>query len=249
MLLTKREFITALAAGAAATAFAPHSFAQSNPKHDEAAMHSSTLAKSKETAMPFTLPDLPYAYEALEPYTSANTLRFHHDKHHAAYVANLNKFVEGTDMAGMELEEVIKKSAADKTNPAIFNNAAQIWNHSFFWNCMAPKGGGKPKGTIAARIEKDLGGYDKFAADFKDAATKQFGSGWAWLVAEGGKLKIVKTGNADLPMVHGQTAILTLDVWEHAYYLDYQNRRPDFITAFLDHLVNWEFAEANLAKA
>lgn len=199
--------------------------------------------------MAFELPPLPYADTALEPHMTAKTFSFHHAKHHQAYVTNLNNLVKDTPLADASLEEVIKASAGDAAKAGIFNNAAQVWNHTFFWNSMKPNGGGKPTGAIAAKIDADLGGYDKFVEAFKTAGTTQFGSGWAWLVVEGGKLKVTKTGNADTPMVHGQTALLTIDVWEHAYYLDYQNRRPDFISAFLDHLVNWDFANANLAKA
>lgn len=199
--------------------------------------------------MAFELPPLPYADTALEPHMTAKTFSFHHAKHHQAYVTNLNNLVKDTPLADASLEEVIKASAGDAAKAGIFNNSAQVWNHTFFWNSMKPNGGGKPTGAIAAKIDADLGGYDKFVEQFKAAGTTQFGSGWAWLVVEGGKLKITKTGNADTPLVHGQTALLTIDVWEHAYYLDYQNRRPDFITAFLDHLVNWDFANENLAKA
>ncbi|HEX6977662.1 MAG TPA: superoxide dismutase [Alphaproteobacteria bacterium] len=199
--------------------------------------------------MAFELPPLPYDKSALEPHISARTLEFHHGKHHQAYVTNLNNLVKDSPLAGEGLEAIIKASANDPQKAGIFNNAAQVWNHTFFWNSMKPKGGGKPTGDIAKKIDADLGGYDKFVEQFKQAATTQFGSGWAWLVLENGKLKVTKTGNADLPMVHGQTALLTLDVWEHAYYLDYQNRRPDFVAAFLEHLVNWDFANQNLAKA
>ncbi len=199
--------------------------------------------------MAFELPPLPYADTALEPHMTAKTFSFHHAKHHQAYVTNLNNLVKDTPLADASLEDVIKASAGDAAKAGIFNNAAQVWNHTFFWNSMKPNGGGKPTGAIAAKIDADLGGYDKFVEQFKAAGTTQFGSGWAWLVVEGGKLKVTKTGNADTPMVHGQTALLTIDVWEHAYYLDYQNRRPDFITAFLEHLVNWDFANENLAKA
>ncbi len=197
--------------------------------------------------MPFTLPELPYAQNALEPHISANTLSFHYGKHHQAYVTNLNNLVKDTTMASMSLEEVIMASAKDSAKAGIFNNAAQVWNHTFYWHCMKPNGGGKPTGELAKRIEEDFGGYDKFAEAFKQAATTQFGSGWAWLVEEGGKLKITKTGNADLPMAHGQKALLTCDVWEHAYYLDYQNKRPDYVSVFLDKLVNWDFVAKNLA--
>lgn len=200
--------------------------------------------------MPFTLPALPYAPTALEPHMSAKTFEFHHGKHHAAYVTNLNKLIEGTDLAGRSLEEIIMISSADSAKQGIFNNSAQVWNHTFFWNCMKPSGGGKPSGDLASAIDKAFGGYDKFAEEFKNAATTQFGSGWAWLVQDkDGSLKVVKTANAETPMTKGQIALLTIDVWEHAYYLDYQNRRPDFIATFLDKLANWEFAAENFKNA
>ena len=196
--------------------------------------------------MAITLPDLPYGKESLEPHISSNALDFHHGKHHNAYVTNLNKMIEGTELAGQSLEEIIRASANDSAKAGVFNNAAQIWNHTFYWNSMAPNGGGAPGGAIADKINADFGSYEAFAEAFKTAGATQFGSGWAWLVLEGGTLKVTKTANADLPMIHGQTAILTMDVWEHAYYLDFQNRRPDYISTFLEHLVNWEFANRNL---
>ncbi len=197
--------------------------------------------------MAFELPPLPFAIDALEPHISARTFEFHHGKHHAAYVTNLNNLTKDTDLASKSLEEVIKAAAADlPAKQGIFNNAAQVWNHTFFWNCLKKGGGGKPGAKLLAKIEADLGGFDKFKEDFKAAAVGQFGSGWAWLVLDGGKLKITKTANADLPLAHGQKALLTVDVWEHAYYLDWQNRRPDFVQCFLDNLVNWDFVEANL---
>jgi Fe-Mn family superoxide dismutase len=199
-----------------------------------------------EDTMTFTLPELPYAQNALEPHISANTLSFHYGKHHQAYVTNLNNLLKDSPLAAKSLEEVIMDSAKDTAKAGIFNNAAQVWNHTFYWNSMKPNGGGKPTGKLAEKIEKDFGGYDKFAEAFKQAGATQFGSGWAWLVLDGDTLKVTKTGNADLPMAHGQKALLTMDVWEHAYYLDFQNRRPDYITTFLDKLVNWDFAEKNL---
>jgi Fe-Mn family superoxide dismutase len=199
--------------------------------------------------MTITLPDLPYAKDALEPHISAKTLEFHHGKHHQAYVTNLNKLIEGTDLANAPLEDIIQKSVGDSSKAGIFNNSAQVWNHTFFWHSMKPQGGGAAPGAMLERINADFGSFDAFKEAFKQAATTQFGSGWAWLVVEKDKLKVVKTPNADLPMVHGQKALLTLDVWEHAYYLDYQNRRPDYITTFLDHLVNWDFALKNLKAA
>lgn len=199
--------------------------------------------------MAFTLPPLPYATDALAPHMSAETFSFHHAKHHNAYVVNLNNLIAGTAHEKSSLEEIIHASAKDASLAGVFNNAAQVWNHTFFWNSMKPNGGGKPTGAIAAAIDKSFGSLDAFKDEFKKAAVGQFGSGWAWLVSEKGALKITKTANADLPMVHGQTAILTCDVWEHAYYLDFQNRRPDFVQSFLDNLVNWDFANANLAAA
>jgi Fe-Mn family superoxide dismutase len=199
--------------------------------------------------MAFELPPLPYDKSALEPHISAKTLEFHHGKHHQAYVTNLNNLIKDTPMANQSLEEIIKATAKDESKAGIFNNAAQVWNHTFFWHSMKPKGGGKPSGDLAAKIDQAFGGLDKFKEQFKAAAVAQFGSGWAWLVAEGGQLKITKTPNAVNPMVQGQTALLTVDVWEHAYYLDYQNRRPDFVQTVLDNLINWDFAAKNLAGA
>ena len=197
----------------------------------------------------FTLPPLPFADGALAPVISANTLGFHHGKHHKAYVDNLNNLVKGTEFEGAALEKIIKDTACKADKAGIFNNAAQVWNHTFYWNCLKPDGGGKPTGKIAQMIDSDLGGYDKFKADFAQTCVTQFGSGWGWLVAEGGKLKLVKTPNAENPLSKGQTALLTIDVWEHAYYLDYQNRRPDHVNAVIDKLINWNFAAENLAKA
>jgi Fe-Mn family superoxide dismutase len=198
--------------------------------------------------MAFTLPPLPYPKDALEPYISAKTLDFHHDKHHKAYVETLNKLVEGTPEADMSLEELIVATHHDDSKTTVFNNAAQVWNHTFLWNCMK-KAGGEPNGGVKKAIDHEFGKYENFAKEFKEAATTQFGSGWAWLVFDAGKLKIIKTSNAINPIAGGQSALLTCDVWEHAYYLDYQNRRPDFVQAFLEHLVNWEFVAENLEKA
>jgi Fe-Mn family superoxide dismutase len=189
--------------------------------------------------MAFTLPNLPYDYDALSPHMSADTLKFHHDKHHKAYVDKLNKAIEGTPYAQLSLGEIIQKSWRKDTE--VFNNAGQHWNHSFFWHCLAPNGG-QPSGDLKRQIEKDFGDLAAFQKEFADKAAKQFGSGWAWLVLEGEKLRIVTTANAELPMLQGQQAILTCDVWEHAYYLDFQNERPKFIDSFLKKLVNWTFA-------
>lgn len=198
--------------------------------------------------MAFELPPLPYDKTALEPHMSAQTLDFHHGKHHQTYVTNLNNLTKDSPLADKPLEEVILRAWADK-NAGIFNNAAQVWNHTFFWNGLKAGGGGAPSGAIAEHINAAFGAFEAFKTDFKAAGATQFGSGWAWLVLDNGALKITKTPNAENPMVHGQTALLTCDVWEHAYYLDFQNRRPDFLTTFLDHLVNWDFVNENLAKA
>ncbi len=199
--------------------------------------------------MTIQLPELPYAKDALAPHISTKTLEFHHDKHHAAYVANANKMIAGTDLADRSLEEIIRAAAASPEKKGLFNNAAQIWNHTFLWHSMAPNGGGKPSGEIAERIQQDFGGYDDFAEKFSAAAVGQFGAGWAWLVLDGGKLKVEATANADTPLVHGKKALLPCDVWEHAYYLDFQNRRPDYVKTFLEKLVNWQFANTNLKGA
>jgi Fe-Mn family superoxide dismutase len=199
--------------------------------------------------MAHTLPALPYDLDALEPSISRATLEFHHGKHHNAYVTNLNNLVSGTDLEGKSLEDTITAVAGDAGKAGIFNNAAQVWNHSFYWQCMKPGGGGRPDGALAEKINADFGSFEAFVEQFKTAGATQFGSGWAWLVLDGGTLKVTKTGNADLPLAHGQKALLTMDVWEHAYYLDYQNRRPDYITTFLEKLVNWDFVAANLAAA
>ena len=198
--------------------------------------------------MPITLPNLPFATDALEPHISARTFEFHHGKHHKAYVDNTNKLIEGTALAGQGLEAIIKAAAADAAKKGLFNNAAQAWNHSFFWKCLKPNGGGRPTGKIAAHIDKELGGYEKFAADFKNAGVTQFGSGWAWLCLKDRKLAIVQSANAETPIASGNTPLLVVDVWEHAYYLDYQNRRPDFLQNFLDHLINWDFVNSNLEQ-
>jgi len=195
------------------------------------------------------LPALPYAEDALAPHISARTLQFHHGKHHRAYVDKTNELIANSKFADMPLEKIIAAAAKDSEKAVLFNNAAQVWNHTFYWQCMKPQGGGRPSGDVAKRIDKDFGSYEKFVEQFKLAATGQFGSGWAWLVNDGGKLAVSKTGNADLPLVHKQVPLLTIDVWEHAYYLDFQNRRPDYVTTFLQHLVNWDFVNQNLAKA
>ncbi|MBU7586782.1 MAG: superoxide dismutase [Nostoc sp. TH1S01] len=200
--------------------------------------------------MAFTQPPLPFDFNALEPYgMKAETFEYHYGKHHKAYVDNLNKLTEGTELADKSLEEVIQISFKDSSKAGIFNNAAQVWNHTFFWNSLKPAGGGAPSGELATRIEKDFGSFDKFKEEFSNAAATQFGSGWAWLIDDGGTLKVIKTPNAENPLAHGKKALLTLDVWEHAYYIDFRNARPAFIKNFLDQLVNWDFVAENLAKA
>ena len=199
--------------------------------------------------MAIQLPALPFEPGALEPHMSSRTLEFHHGKHHAAYVAKYNELTKGTALESKRLEDAVRETASDPSRAALFNNGAQAWNHAFFWECLKPGGGGKPGPALAAKIDADLGGLDKFVAEFKAAAVGRFGSGWAWLVLDGGKLRITTTANADTPIAHGQVPLFTVDVWEHAYYLDYQNRRPDFVTAVLASLANWDFAEANLRAA
>jgi len=196
--------------------------------------------------MSIVLPNLPYAKEALEPYISAKTLEIHHGKHHQTYVTNLIKLIEGTDLANEPLESLILKSVNNPDRVGIFNNAAQVWNHTFYWNSIKPKGGGAPSGEIASKIDTSFGSYDAFVQAFKNAGLTQFGSGWAWLVLNNETLEIIKTSNADTPIAHGMKPLLTVDVWEHAYYLDYQNKRADYLDAFFSHLINWDFANANL---
>ncbi len=200
--------------------------------------------------MTFKQPPLPYDSKALEPYgMKGETFEYHYGKHHKAYVDNLNKLTEGKELADKSLEEVIQTSFKDASMAGIFNNAAQVWNHSFFWNCLKPAGGGAPSFDLAARIDKDFGSLDKFKEEFSNAAATQFGSGWAWLIDDAGTLKVLKTPNAENPLAHGKKALLTLDVWEHAYYIDFKNARPAFIKNFFDQLVNWDFVAHNLAAA
>lgn len=199
--------------------------------------------------MSYELPPLPYDYTALEPHISKSTLEFHHDKHHAKYVSNYNEMTKGTDMESKSIEEVIKATFGDSSKSGLFNNAAQAWNHTFYWNCMKPGGGGEPTGALADKIKADFGSFDKFKEELKSAATSQFGSGWAWLVLDNGTLKVTKTLNAENPIAMGQTPLLTVDVWEHAYYLDYQNKRPDYVETFLSSLVNWDFVTQQMKAA
>ena len=202
------------------------------------------MTKSK----PFTLPPLPYDEDALAPTISAKTMNFHHGKHHKAYVDKLNELILGTDYADMTLEDIVKATFQDASQKEIFNNAAQAWNHTFFWSCLSPRGE-KPAAGMLRAIERDFGGYDAFAAEFAKQGVSQFGSGWVWLVAKGDKLAIEKTPDALTPMAEGKHCLLTIDIWEHAYYLDYQNKRPDFLKAVIEKLLNWDFAAQNFARA
>ncbi len=231
--ITRRDFVKVSLLGTAVLAFS------------SAGLPSEVAAQATG---PFVLPSLPYADDALAPVISARTISFHYGKHHRAYVDNLNGLVKNTPYGNRSLEEIIKATAAAPGQTAIFNNAAQVWNHTFYWNGMKPGGGGKPGGDIGKRIEKDFGGYENFRKEFVSAALGQFGSGWAWLATDGKVLKVVKTPNAENPMTQGLKPLLTIDVWEHAYYLDYQNRRKDFVEASLDKLVNWAFVEKNLGR-
>lgn len=199
--------------------------------------------------MALELPPLPYPKDALQPYMSAETLEYHYGKHHQAYVTNGNNLIKGTPLENKSLEEIVKASAGDPAKQGIFNNAGQVWNHNVYWLSMKPNGGGAIPGELERKIIEDFGSVDKFKADFVQAGVTQFGSGWAWLVLDNGKLSVIKTANADNPLVQGKTTLLVADVWEHAYYIDYRNRRPDFLNAFIENLVNWEYAAEQLQKA
>ena len=199
--------------------------------------------------MSYQQPPLGYAENALEPFISAKTIGFHYGKHHVAYITNYNNLIAGTPLDALSIEEVIAKTATDPEKVGVFNNGAQAWNHSFYWNSLTPNGGGEPSGDLAAKINQDFGSFDKFKDELKSAAATQFGRGWSWLVLDNGTLKVVKTGNAQTPSTSGQKPILTIDVWEHAYYLDFQNRRPDYVASVIDNLLNWEFAAKNFSAA
>jgi Fe-Mn family superoxide dismutase len=198
--------------------------------------------------MAISLPPLPYPVDALEPHISRRTLELHHGAHHKKYVDTANSLIDGTPYANKPLEEIVRATAGDAKARKLFNNAAQAWNHSFFWQCMTPKGGGRPAADLERRIAADFGSLEKFRDTFVQTGAAQFGSGWVWLVARNGKLQIVSTGNADIPMDNGVVPLLTCDVWEHAYYLDYQNDRAKFVEVFLDKLANWRFAQDQLSK-
>jgi Fe-Mn family superoxide dismutase len=217
--------------------------ARDSPARDQGA----TTTGTKESPMTFTLPELPWTKESLAPLISAETIDYHYGKHHKTYVDNLNKFAAGTKYETMSLEEVVKASQGQASEKKIFNNSAQIWNHTFFWHSIAPKAGGNPTGAIAAAIDKAFGSFADFKTKFTDAAVGQFGSGWAWLVKNAdGSLAIEATSNADTPFAVGKRCVLTIDVWEHAYYIDYRNARPKFVEAWWN-LVNWDFANRNIA--
>jgi len=196
---------------------------------------------------PIQLPALPYDQDALAPHISARTIGFHYGKHHQGYVTKVNKLIKNTPLAGIPLDELVQKTVGKDDATAVFNNAAQVFNHNFYWNSIKPGGGGRPDGKLSDKIDAAFGGYDDFRKAFIDAATGRFGSGWAWLVLKDETLAVIATGNADTPIAHGIKPILVVDVWEHAYYLDYQNQRKAYVEAFLDHLANWEFAEQNLS--
>lgn len=199
--------------------------------------------------MAYSQPALPYADNALAPHISTETIGFHYGKHHATYIKKYNDMVAGTPLDDQNIEDVIVATANNPEKAGLFNNGAQAWNHSFYWNSLSPNGGGKPSGEIAGKIDTDFGNYDAFKEELANAAATQFGSGWAWLVLDKGQLKVVKTANAQTPLTSGMIPILTIDVWEHAYYLDFQNRRPDYVSAVIDDLLNWDFASQNFLNA
>ena len=225
--LNRRELLLATAAGAAVLTLGG-------------------LPGTARAAAPVVLPPLPWADTALAPVISANTIGFHYGKHHQGYVTNLNKLIAGTPLADQELAQIVRATAGKAEQAAIFNNAAQVWNHTFYWQSLKPGGGGEPPAALKAKMEASFGSVAACREELTKAATSQFGSGWAWLVADGDVLKVVKTGNAETPLAGAMRPLVTIDVWEHAYYLDYQNRRADYVAAVLDKLVNWEFALANL---
>jgi superoxide dismutase, Fe-Mn family len=206
------------------------------------------MATAASTASPLTLPPLPYPENALEPVISAKTLSFHYGKHHKTYVETTNKLIAGTELADLPLEQIVTSTAGRPERVSIFHNAAQAWNHAFYWRCLKSKGGGEPPAALKQKMEEAFGSVDACKKELSAAAVAQFGSGWAWLVLEGAKLKVLKTADADTPITQGSRPLLTIDVWEHAYYLDYQNRRVDHVNAVLDKLANWEFAAQNLSK-
>jgi len=232
-LLDRREFLTKIGTAGALVSMALNK--------------SGNLFGASQASSQISLPPLPYAQNALAPIITENTISFHYGKHHQAYVNNTIKLIAGTELEKVNLVDLVKRTAGSADHRAIFNNAAQVYNHSFYWNSMKPGGGGEPRGKIAEKINESFGSYQKFVEAFSNAAATQFGSGWAWLVMDGGKLQVVKTSNAETPITTSAKPLITIDVWEHAYYLDYQNRRADYIKAFVEKLLNWDFAEKNLS--
>jgi len=232
-LLDRREFLTKIGTAGALVSMALNK--------------SGNLFGASQASSQISLPPLPYAQNALAPIITENTISFHYGKHHQAYVNNTIKLIAGTELEKVNLVDLVKRTAGNADHRAIFNNAAQVYNHSFYWNSMKPGGGGEPRGKIAEKINESFGSYQKFVEAFSNAAATQFGSGWAWLVMDGGKLQVVKTSNAETPITTSAKPLITIDVWEHAYYLDYQNRRADYIKAFVEKLLNWDFAEKNLS--
>jgi Fe-Mn family superoxide dismutase len=228
--VTRRQFLTAAGAATVAVAF-------------------SKFPRFAHAGTPHVLPPLPFAENALEPVISARTISFHYGKHHKAYVDNLNKLIAGIEFADMPLAKIVTATAGKPDKAGIFNNAAQDWNHSFYWQSLRPNGGGEPPTGLKQKIEDSFGSVEACRKELANAAVTQFGSGWAWLVKDGDKLKVVKTGNADNPLTSAIKPLLTIDVWEHAYYLDYQNRRADYVNAVIAKLINWEFAAGNFSKA
>jgi Fe-Mn family superoxide dismutase len=235
--VSRRQFVVAGAAAAAAASAA----AKASARHSVAPVQGTGASSMIE------LPKLPWGESDLAPHISQETISFHYGKHHKAYVENTNRMISGTELATASLEEIVKATAGKADKKGLFNNAAQVWNHTFYWRSLSPKGGGQPTGALLDRVKSDFGDFAKLKDELARAAVTQFASGWAWLVLEGGKLKVVQTPNAETPLTSpGQRPLLTIDVWEHAYYVDYRNRRPDYVTAVLDKLVNWEFAAQNL---
>jgi Fe-Mn family superoxide dismutase len=232
MILNRRQFLTRMGVAGTAASLGIRG--------------SNAYFSAPQATSGVSLPPLPYPQSALAPVISENTFSFHYGKHHLAYVNNTLKMIAGTGLEKATLEEIVKRTAGQPDKIGLFNNAAQVFNHNFYWLSMKPGGGGEPKGKIAERIAQSFGSYQKFAEEFSNAAATQFGSGWAWLVQNGGKLQVIKTSNADTPITTSAVPLITIDVWEHAYYLDYQNRRADYIKAFLEKLLNWDFAEKNL---
>jgi Fe-Mn family superoxide dismutase len=255
---SRRQFLGQALTASAASLIASRAFAEPPKAPQPSAAPGAAPAPAHHPAAPppaaaaaaaaatLELPALPYAQNALEPHISANTLSYHYGKHHKGYYDKVNTLVQGTPLAGKPLDAIVKESAKNKAQQKLFNSAAQAWNHNFYWQSMKAKGGGAPSGELATRIDKDFGSYDAFKTQFIQIGSDHFSNGWVWLVLEKNKLKLIDTHDADTPVVHGVKPLLVSDVWEHAYYLDYKNLRKDYLTAFVDHLLNWEFVGQNL---